>query len=245
MRKERRRKIVPRSVVGHFEPSARLEPVRRILGWLVWQKRREVPLINAVTRRAGGNRRSQAAGGALTDRHGFGNHDPHSGLFEPGWVSDGDVCFDVPVERRVAVDDRLGDFNDVADLQPFGLQRGREAAIERLLFKSLFPAKNGKFLAVRERVDGLTPANDPDLIDGRIVKRWIPHYRQVATRQSLRIVEPRGIMHDIYQPVRVKSELCIQQEYFDRGGIGSLCFDDKRLQRHPSGDWPIFELRVS
>ena len=75
---------------------------------------------------------------------------------------------------------------NVADLQPYRLERRRQHAVERGIFEVPFAPHDGEALAATEHVDDLTTATDLKLVDRDAVDRRIPGKGDGAGREALR-----------------------------------------------------------
>lgn len=119
-------------------------------------------------------------------------------------------------QHRIARGQRRGEFEDVADLQPFGKHRGGERAVEHRLLEILLAAQDGERLARFEHVDRLVAASDDHFVDRQILGFRIPGERQVAAAKALRCLKLDGERRITRLLAVLEASLAVHRE--DAGG---------------------------
>ena len=142
---------------------------------------------------------------------------------------------DMRFERRIAVDDRGGEIDDIPDLQPFGLDRRRQHAIKRRILKVALAPHHCECLA-GEHVDHLVPAPDQQPVRGRDIGVRIPDEREIAGGKALRRLDPEHRFAETRDVAGLEIDLLVLQQHPDRGFASFRVDRWNRLGLDPGGN---------
>ena len=137
----------------------------------------------------------------------------------------------VALERGVAARDRIGDAQDVADLQPLDRHRRGQHPVEFEQFEPALAAQHGQRFLLGEQVDRLVPAQDGDAVDDQVALVGLP-----AEDDRPRL-EERLLRGDAVGGVDVAPHLAVRQPLLlvedDARDAVVLRRVDRRRREHP------------
>ncbi len=169
-----------------------------------------------VLAQAGQDRSAQAFRRLPIERLGGRPDRPQIGAGD-ALAAQGDLTRRLAAPQRVAARDRIGEVEDVADLNPFGLQNRRQFAVEHGQVEIGLTAQNLHGLAAVQQVDDLAVADNVQPVDRRGFRGRIPgHGGRAHIGQALGRQKPHRRLCKSLIGVIAKAPLIVLQQQLGR-----------------------------